>query len=61
MLYKFAFAFLNTLGANISRAFSPKLPVAVAQATGVADAQEAKGLPVDPPRVPSATDSPAKP
>jgi hypothetical protein len=48
--YRFIFAFLNTLGANLSRAYSSKLPVAAAQATGLADAQEAQGQIPNPPR-----------
>jgi hypothetical protein len=48
--YRFMFQFLNTLGANLTRAFSSKLPVPAAQAVGLADAQEAKGLVADPPR-----------
>jgi hypothetical protein len=34
--YQFVFKFLNTLGGNLSRAFSSQLPVATAQAQGVA-------------------------
>jgi hypothetical protein len=48
--YRFLFTFLNTLGANLSRAYSSRLPIGAAQATGVADAQTAKGLTPDPPR-----------
>jgi len=48
--YRFMFSFLNTLGANLTRAYSPKLPVAAAQARGLADAQEAQGVKIDPPR-----------
>jgi len=59
--YRFLFTFLNTLGANLSRAYSSRLPIAAAQATGVANAQQAAGVPVDPPRVPKETDTPAKP
>jgi hypothetical protein len=45
--YQFIFSFLNTLGANLSRAFSPRLPIAMAQAQGVSVAQDrdARGLP----------------
>jgi hypothetical protein len=58
--YQFLFAFLNTLGANISRAFSPRLPVAVAQAQGVSVAQDRddRGLP---PAVPGAPGKPPAP
>ena len=45
-LYKFLFSFLNTLGANISRAYSSRLPAAVALAASpeakAADAVDAK-------------------
>jgi hypothetical protein len=50
--YQFFFKFINTIGANVSRAYSSKLPIATAQAVGVADAQEAKGMVADPPRAP---------
>jgi hypothetical protein len=57
MFYRFLFTFLNTLGANISRAFSSKLPVATAQALGVTVAQDrdARGLP------PAGSGAPGKP
>lgn len=48
--YKFLFSFANALASNLTRAFSSKLPVATAQAVGVADAQQAQGLPIEPPR-----------
>lgn len=50
MFYRWLFSFLNALAANLTRAFSSKLPVPAAQAVGLADAQEAKGLVADPPR-----------
>lgn len=50
VFYQFLFKFLNTVGANLTRAFSQNLPVASAQAKGLADAQQAQGVPIDPPR-----------
>jgi hypothetical protein len=40
--YQFFFKFINTLGGNLFRAFSSQLPVAAAQAQGVADAKIAQ-------------------
>jgi hypothetical protein len=37
--YGFFFKFMNTLGANLSRAYSANLPVSRAQARGVSEAQ----------------------
>jgi hypothetical protein len=51
MFYQFFFKFMNTLGANVARAYSSRLPMATAQAVGVADAQEKQGMVADPPRV----------
>ena len=48
--YQFLFKFLNTLGANLTRAYSSRLPIASAQAVGLADEQVKQGMNPDPPR-----------
>jgi hypothetical protein len=51
MFYRFVFKFMNTLAANLTRAYSSKLPLAIAQAAGVAQEQERQGHLPDPPKL----------